>query len=36
MDRPAVESAMAVLPPELHRLLVWLCTGRVPAQERKR
>ena len=36
IGRDAIEAAMSRLPQELHRLLVWLCTGRVPAPEHQK
>jgi len=32
IGREQIEAAMAKLPEEDHRLLVWLCTGQVPQQ----
>jgi hypothetical protein len=35
ITRDAIEAAMSKLPPESHRLLLWLCTGQTPALEQK-
>jgi hypothetical protein len=36
ITRDAIEAAMSKLPPESHRLLLWLCTGQTPALEHQK
>ena len=36
ITRDAIEAAMAKLPPDCHRLLLWLCTGQTPSAEHQK